>query len=104
MDLTAQWIKEMNWPKTKPVGTAGEFYKKADSYYQWIPNRPWNVPKPGDMIVFDVAGYIEHVAIVVSANVWKVTVLEQNMPLYSRCHLSTYNYLKPRCIGWLHKR
>lgn len=113
-DLASRWRRDNKWPEWPPsVMNMTDFYKKGDGRnYKWIKNTPNGVPRVGDFIVFANG----HIAIVTSANVWKVSVFQQNAPrqtthnrngvisrLGSPCNLATYNYLLPRCLGWLHK-
>lgn len=99
VDLVKQWAKENGWKITS--GNALYYRGNADGInYSWCPNYIWAVPRPGDIIVFDLSR-LGHIGIVVSANVFVVKVFEQNNPLGSACHLRNYNYIRPKCLGWL---
>jgi len=99
VDVLKQWEAENKWKITH--GNANATRYNADGVnYKWIVNTPIAVPRAGDMIEFALGGY-GHVGVVVSATVWSVKVFEQNNPIGSSCHLRSYNYLKPRCVGWL---
>lgn len=61
------------------------------------------VPKPGDIIVWKGTaenGYAGHIAVVVRATSTSVTVVEQNAPVGSPAHISTYSSYR-NVLGWL---
>ena len=73
-------------------------------YYTRIPNSLTFVPKLGDVVVFAATwrNPYGHIGISSSvANVFWVTVFEQNDPLKSPCHYKAYNYIYPRVLGVL---
>lgn len=71
---------------------------KGSQHFTKIANRPWNVPKQGDIIIWGFGTY-GHVAIVNTANVWNLTSIDQNYPLNSPVHIQSHNYIN--CLGWL---
>lgn len=76
--------------------TADLIYNQPQNIYTQVPNQPDNFPLAGDIIVWNWP----HVAIVLSADVNSITVLEQNDPTNGSCQVKTYNY--NGVIGWLH--
>jgi surface antigen len=103
VSLVKLWIKENGWPMK--AGNAIMWQYNGYGGYKWIPNRPWNSPKPGDIIVFRI-GTNGHIGIVVSANVRTVNVLQQNWPRgrgVDPVEIRPFNYTNPKCLGWLRK-
>ncbi len=93
--------------------TAIQSFSNSSPLFTKIINRPWNVPKQGDIIYFGKPfglyigddkklHYAGDVAIVNTANVWSLTAINQNNPLGSRVHVQAYNYRG--CLGWLRRK
>lgn len=89
-----------NWLRTFDVG----LWKK-------VANDPNLAPVQGDIIFFDKtsANKFGHVAVVDTADLNEVKVIEQNGGKWSRkglgtdcIRLRTYNYLSPKVLGWYH--
>jgi hypothetical protein len=62
------------------------------------------VPKLGDIVIFagTSGNPYGHIGICSSAaDVFWMTVFEQNDPNYSPCHYKAYNYISPKCLGVL---
>lgn len=78
--------------------TADLIYNQPQTIYVQVANTPSNFPVAGDIIVWKWP----HVGIVISADANQVTVLEQNDPTDSNCHIKTYDY--SGVIGWLHPK
>jgi surface antigen len=99
VDLVKFWAKELRLKI--PHGNAIDYAKNADGKnYVYYVNHPWSIPRRGDIIIFKT-GKFGHIGIVESGNVWRVRVFEQNNPIGRGCRLSNYNYLRPKCLGWL---
>ncbi len=71
---------------------------KGSAFFTKIINRPWNVPRQGDIIFWNY-GEFGHVAIVNEANVFRLTSIDQNYPLNTPVHIQEHNYRG--CMGWL---
>ena len=73
---------------------------------EFITNTPEGMPQPGDVVVFKKYGSLYgspgHIGIIVSADVNKMQVFEQNYPTGSACRIGSHNYLG--CRGWLRKK
>jgi hypothetical protein len=107
-----------------PVGTlapgnAAEIFNKfphiaGAQYFQKARNIPWNYPKQGDIIFFgspygkdvvkdkngkDTTIYYGHTGIVNTANVWKMTIFEQNYGKDIAPRIAEHDY--KGCLGWL---
>lgn len=78
--------------------TADLIYNQPGDLYTQVANTPNDFPVAGDLIIWNWP----HVALVISADVNQVTVLEQNDPTGSECHTKSYNY--NGVIGWLHPK
>lgn len=74
---------------------------KGANFFEKIPNRPWNVPRQGDIIFWN-DGKFGHVAIVNEANVLRLTSIDQNYPLNTPVHVQSHTYFG--CLGWLRKK
>lgn len=111
VSLAKRWCSENRW--AIPRGNAIDWQK----YHNWngfifVPNRITTIPKPGDLAIFYTPvvywqGHpIEygHIGIVVSANIFKMQVFNQNYP-HGRCidpaQLTTFDYRRPKCVGFL---
>lgn len=90
--LIAPSAKQL-WFKFPNVTGASQFIQ--------IQNRPWNVPKQGDIIFWNF-GTAGHVAIVNEANLLRLTSIDQNFPLNTAVHIQEHNYRG--CLGWLRKK
>lgn len=82
------------------INYAHGFHPEA---FQWIGNTIWNYPEAGDIAVF-AAGAYGHVGVVTSANRLTLDVFCQNWPFGNVCTIHRFNYLYPRCLGWLRPR
>jgi len=73
---------------------------------EFIENTPEGMPQLGDLVVFkkygSLYGTAGHIGIIVSADVDKMQIFEQNYPTGSACRIGTHNYLG--CRGWLRKK
>jgi surface antigen len=100
VDIVKEWEKENGWVISH--GNAID-YAKGEPGFTWTPNTSTGVPPAGALVVFQVGEY-GHIAIALSGSNDKTLItFEQNDPLGSVCHIHNYNYLNPRCLGWLHK-
>ncbi len=78
-----------------------------------IKNTPWNVPRKGDIMIFD--GSLGHVDIFLQGNVLIFTAFAQNFPSQGYfdkwgnfigtgvAHIQRHTYLAPQVIGWFRK-
>lgn len=94
VDLCNAWLKNLVAPAIRgnAVNWAGA------RGFEWIKNTPLNVPRPGDIVVWNCGKY-GHVAIFVSGNVLSFTSFDQNWPVNSACHLQKHSYIG--VMGWL---
>lgn len=102
-DLANGYIREVLGFPIIEWTNAVDFPSKAGDNYSWIDNSPTGFPKKGDIVIFkqygSLYGSAGHIAVVISADVNKMTVFEQNYPTGSKCRIGTHNYLG--CRGWL---
>ncbi len=96
-DLAQFWNKVLGGSPFTGA-TADLIYNQPQDIYTQVANTPENFPVAGDIICWNWP----HVGIVISADTNEVTVLEQNDPKDSNCHVKTYNY--NGVIGWLHPK
>ena len=102
MDLAFAWCDAREIPRIAIAHLyAYQVYSvpTEDTYLHFyrIPNTPRMIPKVGDLIVWtyafnNSAGHIGVVHHTPAPNLNKVTVFQQNDPIYSDCHLKEYNY------------
>lgn len=101
VSLAKQWIAFNGWPMLS--GNAIDWQYNGDGkHYRFIKNLATTVPKPGDFAIFSV-GKFGHIGIVVNGTVAVMQVFGQNYPLGSPAKIMQFNYLKPKCIGFLRK-
>lgn len=104
VSLVKQWLKINKWPML--YGNAIKWQYRGDGKkYRYYKNTPSFVPNPGDMAIFDIGKY-GHIGIVISATKKDMKVLNQNWPhgrLVDPVVITTFDYLKPKCIGFLRK-
>jgi hypothetical protein len=93
------WALVNNWSIPNGGGHDAFGYKDFRSGYIWVENTIKAIPKPGDILVFDEL--VNHVSIVVKADLRNVTSFDQNWPRLSKCNLVTH-ILYRHVIGWLH--
>lgn len=98
--LIQVWLK-LIYPNAPYIwGHAKDLFANAsDSHYVKIKNTPSGVPMFGDVITWNsnLGGGFGHTAVVISADLNKVTVFEQNTNPKAP-HVATYNY--NNVIGW----
>jgi len=100
VDVVKQWEIENGWKKITR-GNAIDYANNADGqFYKFEKNTPRGVPALGSIIIFS-GGKWGHVGIVLAANVRAVAVFSQNYPIGDVCSTRWFNYITPRCIGWL---
>lgn len=83
------------------------YSKVLQQYFTRIVNTWWFVPKLGDITIFagTKTNPYGHIGIVSgAANIFWMTVFEQNDPYNSPCHYKAYNYRTPPCLGFLRPR
>ncbi len=98
VNLVREWELENGWTMT--YGNAID-YAKGQPGWTWHPNTPTNFPPPGAIAVFKV-GIYGHVGIAMpGCNARNLILFEQNDPLGSYCHIHTYDYIRPQCLGYL---
>lgn len=68
--------------------------------YNWILNSPTNVPKEGDLVIWD--GVYGHIAIFIEGDANKFISFDENFPTGSPCHIQEHDY--KNVIGWLHPK
>jgi len=114
-DIVNQWCGDNGWPTIKGMSAVGAITANSRAY-TWIPNKPWNSPRTGDIVIMQGPAF-SHIAIVESANVltlrafgqcWpKPTLVNSRGQVYqvgSPCARVSYNYIRPKILGWLRKK
>jgi len=87
---------------------AGDLWNKVpDNHpnFKKLKNWPWAVPQQGDIILWGRSKKLPygHVAIVNTADLWKISSFDQNWDGKQRCAVvDNHNY--SGCQGWLRKR
>lgn len=83
------------------TGNAKDLINQPGTKYREIMNSPTNFPKPGSIVVWGSSwgGGYGHTAVVISANPYTMTVLEQNNPYGTGTHTGSHNY--QGVVGWL---
>jgi hypothetical protein len=71
--------------------------------FQWINNTPWNWPQLGDIVRVRGWNY-DHIGICTAANRLTFDLFSQNFPTGNVCSIKRFNYISPRCLGWLRPR
>ena len=101
-----QKIFGVAWNKIYSAWYAKDIYAAASgAYFEKIPQTPEGIPQKGDIIVFkaSINGGAGHIAVVESANINTITVIEQNGPSGRWVKRYTYkNYA--HVLGWLRPR
>lgn len=100
VSLVKRWIRDNKWPMR--WGNAIDWTKNGYDGYRYYKNTPTFVPTPGDMAIFQTGKY-GHIGVVVTATAKSMRVVQQNDPLKSPVTIKTYNYLNPKCLGFLRK-
>jgi surface antigen len=97
-----QTVAEFNgWPISR--GNAIDWANNGDGKnYKFIKNFSTFVPKGGDFAIFQTGKY-GHIGVVYSATVKEMNVFQQNDPVGSPAKQKIYNYIKPKCVGFLRK-
>ena len=107
--LAKQWEEYQGWtPLTH--GNAIKYWEDGESGYTKVENTPEGIPPVGALVIFEEGEY-GHIAIAApDCTVRNCVVFQQNAPeagttthAGSPCNLETYNYEKPKCLGWLIK-
>lgn len=104
VSLVKQWLAFNHWPALRGNAIMWQ-YNGDGKNYRFYKNTPIFVPYVGDMAIFNVGTY-GHIGIVVSANLRTMQVFNQNWPQGNNtdpAKLTTFNYTKPKCIGFLRK-
>lgn len=104
VELVNEWLKELGLVTIKFTNAQDfdDHYRSYDpSTLVWVPNTPTNIPKPGDIMVFQGVGLpFGHVSIFIHGDVNSFTSFDQNYPTNSLPHLQWHNYSVVE--GWLH--
>lgn len=101
VSLAKRWIEFNDWPPR--WGNAIMWSRgQGGNGYIVVPNKITTVPRRGDFAVFE-SGVYGHIGIVESANLFKMNVLNQNWPLKSPVHFTTFNYRTPKCVAFLRR-
>lgn len=101
VNIIKEWEKENGWNTT--YGNAIQYWTGTEPGWTKVANTPEGVPPVGAIAVFQVGQY-GHVALCLAgSNTNTLVTFEQNDPLGSYCHVHNYNYLSPKCLGWLIK-
>lgn len=100
VSLVKRFIKEMGWPMRR--GNAIQWVNNGYDGYKYFKNTPSFIPTPGDLAIFSVGKY-GHIGIVQTATTKSMKVVQQNDPVGSPVTIKTYNYITPKCVGFLRK-
>lgn len=104
VSLVKLWLAWCGWPMLR--GNAINWQYNGDGkIYKFYRNYWWTVPLVGDMAIFQVGTY-GHIGIVVTANLSRMVVFNQNWPSGNAtdpAKLTTFDYVHPKCIGFLRK-
>jgi surface antigen len=100
VSLVKRWLKDNNWPMRR--GNAIDWVNNGYEGYKYFKNTTAFVPTPGDMAIFNVGKY-GHIGIVQTATAKSMKVIQQNDPIGSPVSIKTYNYITPKCVGFLRK-
>lgn len=104
VSLAKQWIRKNKWPML--WGNAIDWQYRGDGKnYKFFKNTASFIPKAGDFAIFSVGKY-GHIGVVVSATVKTMKVFNQNWPHGTATDPATttsFDYVKPKCVGFLRK-
>lgn len=100
VSVAKRWLKDNNWPMRR--GNAKDWVKNGYDGYGFYKNTPTFIPNPGDLAIFDVGKY-GHIGVVKSATAKSMKVVQQNDPIGSPVTIKTYDYVHPKCVGFLRK-
>jgi hypothetical protein len=111
-DLMRFYIKEVYYLdpyKAVPAGpTAKQIFTnfKDNAFFKKVLNTPNGIPKKGDIVFWKTStlppwhyGMAGHVAVIDSASLYSMIVLEQNYPTNKPVRLQKHSYKD--CLGWL---
>jgi hypothetical protein len=108
VDLYRQYVKEvLGFPQSPSVAGAWQIWDSASpQYYEKVANTLINVPKPGDIMIWDKSAGkgFGHISVFIEGNALSFTSFDQNWPTLSVCTKTKHNYLFPKVIGWLHPK
>lgn len=102
VDLAQFYNRDVVGNPSRFTGNAKDIINQPGSKYREILNSPTNYPKPGSVIVFGSSwgGGYGHVAIVLTADPYKFTAINQNNPYGTASHVTSFpNY--SGVVGWL---
>jgi len=115
VDLMRFYIKEVFGlaPYTAVPGapTAKQIYYnfKTNAYFKKVDNTPNGIPKKGDLVFFKTSilptwlyGFAGHTAVIDSASLYSMIVLEQNYPTGNSIRLFKRSYKD--CLGWITRK
>jgi hypothetical protein len=105
VEIANEWLKELGLAML-PWTNAQDFddkLKSDTSDYVWIVNTPTNIPKPGDLVIWQGPGLdFGHIAIFLSGDAMSFTSFDQNWPTGSLPHPQKHTYWNVE--GWLHPK
>lgn len=115
VDLMRYYIKEVYgldpYKAVPGAPTAKQiFYNFRDNaYFKKVVNTPNGIPKRGDIVFFKTSiippwiyGFAGHVAVIDSAGLYSMIILEQNYPTNASVRLQKHSYKD--CLGWLTRK
>lgn len=106
VSLVKQWLRWNKWPML--WGNAIMWQYRGDGKnYRFYKNTKTFVPNPGDMAIFEIKNSVYgHIGIVISGTTKSMKVFNQNWPKGKNtdvAQVTTFNYVDPKCIGFLRK-
>jgi len=99
VDLANAYLRDVFGQPIVEWTNAIDFPKKLKDGWEWIVNGPLNVPKPQDLMIFNMGAY-GHISIFVEGNLNSFKSFDQNFPLGTPCHIQGHSYNSVK--GWLH--
>jgi len=96
VDLANAYLRDVLNHKIVEWTNAIDFPEKLTDF-EWIENEPYNIPKPGDLMIF--FGQYGHISIFVKGDVNSFNSFDENYPTNSPAHIQKHNY--NNVFGWL---
>lgn len=100
--LVKQWEAENGWETT--WGNAIDYWTHGEAHYNKVANNPSNLnqfPPAGALVVFEIGQY-GHIGIALpGTNGHHIVLFNQNDPIGKVSDVLTFDYVHPKCLGWL---
>lgn len=103
VDLYRQYVHDvLGYPQSPGVRGAKDIWNNyLKTYFDRIENTPNGIPKRGDIVIWNsnMGGGYGHIAVVLKADLYSLTVFEQDGTIGSTARENKYSYFS--VIGWL---